>query len=308
MPESRTLRIATRGSELALWQARTVAARLEALGTRVTLSLIESEGDANQWDPLARIGGQGVFTKAIDDAVLSGHADMAVHSCKDMPTNLQPGLLLAAVLEREDPGDVLVLAEPATAERVLQDPGYPARIATGSPRRKAFWQQRFPHHEITGLRGNVPTRIDKIRSQGLDGAIFAAAGLIRLGLSQYLHEPLPWLMPAVGQGAVAIACREADAELIALLHQLNHFPTWQRITAERAFLHTLQGGCSAPVAGHAAFTAEGTLQFAGVAFSPDYSQSASVERTVPVAQYTHLGTSAARELLAQHPDAKNWLV
>lgn len=307
MPSTaRTVRIATRGSDLALWQARTVAARLQALGVAAELTLIESEGDANQWAPLAQIGGQGVFTKAVDDAVRSGKADLAVHSCKDMPTRMQPELMLTAVLPREDATDVLVLADPTQAERVLQDPTYPARIATGSPRRKAFWQQRFPHHQIAELRGNVPTRIEKIQREGLDGAIFAVAGLKRLGLTQYLHQPLTWLLPAVGQGAVAIACRAADTELQTLLAPLNDAPTWAAITAERDFLRTLQGGCTAPIAGHATHQG-GIIQFAGTIFSPDYKDVAHIQLEAPAAEFGTLGIAAAEALLARHPHVSAWL-
>lgn len=240
-------RIGTRRSALAKWQAEHVAGRLHALGFASELVFISTEGDRVLDTPLPLMGGKGVFTKALDDALLAGEVDLAVHSLKDLPTEPVPGLTVAAVLERADPRDVLVVR----AGTEFLESSAPATLATGSPRRAAQWLRRYPHHHTVDLRGNVPTRLAKLQNSTWDGAIFAAAGLARLGLEQHIAQYLDWMLPAPGQGAVAVVAPTAAPELLKALAALHHGPTAVAVAAERAVLAGLGSGCSLPVGARA---------------------------------------------------------
>jgi hydroxymethylbilane synthase len=242
------IRIATRGSPLALWQAEHVRSLLTAAhpDLAVELVIVASAGDANRTQPLHEIGGLGLFTKEIQDAVLDGRAELAVHSLKDLPTQSHPALTLAAVPTRGTTEDALI------APRYGGFAGLPegARLATGSLRRRAQLLRLRPDLKIVEIRGNVETRLDKLASEELDGVILAAAGLERLGLADRITERLTAdaMLPAVGQGALGVECRTDDAATRALLTTVNHPPTHAAVAAERAFLAGLQGGCRLPIA------------------------------------------------------------
>lgn len=267
------LRIGTRKSKLALWQAKKVAEELKKQKVETELVEIESFGDKEQDIPIHKMGDKGVFTKALDEALLSGKIDLAVHSLKDVPTFLPEGLELAAVLERGNPADVLV--KPATKKDSLHKV-----VATGSIRRRAFWKNRFPGDEVVGLRGNVPTRLQKVDSNDWYGAVFAYAGLQRIGFEDRISEVLDWMIPAPSQGAVGIMSR-ADSNYRELLEQINHTNTRICVDIERAFLNELEAGCSSPLGAYANINND-TLYFIGAVLSPDGSQRLDIEREIPV--------------------------
>ncbi|MDX2062842.1 MAG: hydroxymethylbilane synthase [Bacteroidia bacterium] len=293
------LTVGTRSSQLALWQAQWVATLIRRTGHAAELRTIESYGDVVTDRPLAEIGtelvGKGVFTKALDDALSEGQIDLAVHSYKDVPTQLPEGLKLAALLPREDPHDVLVCRAGAG---FLAQPTYPAVVATGSTRRQAAWRHRYPNHQVVDLRGNVQTRLKKLYEGTWDGAIFAAAGLRRLGLFEPSQPVLTWLLPAPAQGAIAIVCRAADHPVADALAHLNDGPTAAATLAERTVLRVLEGGCSAPVGALA--EAQGTeLRLRAEVYSPDGQQRLQAEATGPAEAPQALGTQVAQALLAQ---------
>ncbi len=248
----RSIRIGTRGSALAVWQADYVKTRLEERypETEVSEVLMTTKGDKILDAPLAKIGGKGLFTKELEQAMLEGEIDLAVHSLKDMPTALPEGLVLAAVTRRADPGDALVSEHFAHFRDLPQG----ARVGTSSLRRRAQLLHARPDLEIVNLRGNVHTRLRKMKEQGLDAAVFAVAGLKRLGLADCIREVLPQslMLPAVGQGALAVETRAEDAELRSLLAFLNDEATAACARAERAFLARVEGGCQVPVGVYAA--------------------------------------------------------
>ena len=241
------VRLGTRGSPLALWQTRWVAEALEAqhAGMRTELVIIRTTGDRNRRDPLAQLGGKGLFVKELEDALLRREIDVAVHSMKDMPTELPPGLHFGAIPPRAEMRDAFVGRD----GRTLTECTEPWRIGTGSLRRQAQLLARYRTLHMQDLRGNVDTRLRKVQHGEVDGAVLAAVGLIRLGLEEHITEILPidLMLPAVGQGALAVETRVGDwvDELLAPLH---HAPTAHAITAERAFLAHLGGGCMVPIA------------------------------------------------------------
>ncbi|HEX7117643.1 MAG TPA: hydroxymethylbilane synthase [Longimicrobiales bacterium] len=244
-----TLRLGSRGSRLALWQAEHVKRRLEEAhrGLHVEIRILHTTGDRITDVPLARIGDKGLFTKEIDRAVVSGAVDAAVHSLKDVPTRLADGLALAAVLEREDPRDVYI---PAAGSADTLD-GLPAgaTVGTSSLRRRAQLLHTRPDLRVEDLRGNLDTRMERLREGRYDAIILARAGIRRLGFEDAVRqvlEPPAWL-PAVGQGALGVAVREDDERTRALLAPLRHAETAAATTAERAFLRTLEGGCQIPI-------------------------------------------------------------
>jgi hydroxymethylbilane synthase len=243
--------IGTRGSALALWQARHVASLVESLnpGTEVDLEIIKTKGDKILDTPLALIGGKGLFTKEIEDALLDGRVDLAVHSMKDLPTELPEGLNIGAVLVREDPRDVFISADFKTLEELP----FGAKIGTSSLRRIAFLMSRFPGVKTVPIRGNVDTRLRKIESEQLDGILLASAGIKRMGFGERVTQHLdPELMvPAIGQGALGIEARIGDARIDELLAPLMHFQTRSCVAAERAFLRRMGGGCQVPMGAHA---------------------------------------------------------
>lgn len=242
--------IGTRGSALALWQARFVARALREAHPDVEVNLltIKTTGDKIIDSPLAQIGGKGLFTKEIEEALLEKRVDLAVHSMKDLPTELPQGLHVAAVMKREDPRDVFISRD----GRQLGELGPGERIGTSSLRRKAFLLNKFPQLEIVSIRGNVDTRLRKIETENLAGVILAAAGIIRLGFAErvtaYLEPEL--LIPAIGQGALAIESRVSDESTNSVLLPLNDPNTSVCVSIERAFLRRMGGGCQVPMAAH----------------------------------------------------------
>jgi hydroxymethylbilane synthase len=244
----RTVRIGTRGSALALAQTRGIEAQLQARhpGVATELVIIKTTGDKLKDVPLAQVGGKGLFIKEIEEALLAGTVDLAIHSLKDMPAEMPPGCVLGAVPEREDYRDAFI------SHRYDSLGEIPAggRVGTGSLRRKVQILHRRPDLEVVHLRGNVDTRLRKLENEGLDAIILAAAGLKRLGLG---HVPRGYLatedmLPAIGQGALGLEVRGDDQEMLDLLKPLNHYPTQVAVTGERAFLARLEGGCLIPVA------------------------------------------------------------
>jgi hydroxymethylbilane synthase len=291
------LRIGTRGSPLALAQARMVRARLAAVQgvdeERITLTIIRTTGDAIQDRTLAQAGGKGLFTKEIEEALHAGAIDLAVHSAKDMPTVLPDGLLIAAVLPREDPRDVFI-SRMANTLRELR-PG--AVVGTASLRRQAIVKRLRPDVEVVPIRGNVETRLRKLDEGVVDATLLALAGLKRLGLAKAATSifAADEFLPAVGQGIVAIETRTDDAATRKLLDAINHAETALALTAERAFLGALDGSCRTPIAGHATIAA-GRLSFRGLIAKPDGSASFECTREGPASAAAALGADAGAEL------------
>lgn len=286
---SKRLRIGTRDSELALWQARTVKGRLSGSGHECELVPVKSTGDLVLDKPLYELGITGIFTKTLDVALLKGTIDLAVHSMKDVPTALPLGIVQAAVLKRANPLDILV----HKGLDFLNEEGV---IATGSLRRKAQWLNRYPLHEIVDLRGNVNTRMQKLRENPWNGAIFAAAGLERIGLLPEKHTTLQWMLPAPAQGAMVVVCRETDTETWEHISMLNDPETQACTTMEREFLRELEGGCTAPIGALATFGEEG-IRFRGGVFSLDGSRQVQLDRTVASQKAKGFGKYCAREVL-----------
>jgi hydroxymethylbilane synthase len=260
MTEANPVRIATRASELALRQARIVESALAARDVGTELKTFRTTGDKRLDEPLSAIGGKGLFTKELETALLKGSVDCCVHSLKDLPTESQAGLVIAAVLARDDPRDVLVLNDVIEAEG-LHDIPRGSRIGTSSLRRRAQVLAMRPDLDVVDLRGNVPTRLRKVDEGQVHAAILAAAGLHRLDarqrISAYL-EPPAWL-PAAGQGAIAVQIREDDARMRALIARLNDEATMIATTAERAFLAALEGGCQVPIGALVTETGDGLV-------------------------------------------------
>lgn len=264
--------IATRGSRLALWQAEHVKARIEAAhpGVRVELSVIKTKGDIILDVPLAKVGGKGLFVKEIEEALLDGRADLAVHSMKDVPMELPEDLVLGCIPERETPADIFLSAHFSGLNAL--PPG--AHVGTSSLRRQAQLLALRPDLRISSLRGNVDTRLHKLQDGIYDAIILAAAGLRRLELSAPVMESLPVsvFLPAVGQGALGIECRADRADLLALLRFLEHPATRVRVEAERGFLAGLEGGCQVPIAGHAVMTGPDAFRLEGLVAETDGSR------------------------------------
>ncbi len=250
------IRIATRGSRLALWQAEHVSARLQTLhpSLEIQLNIIKTQGDIILDVPLAKVGGKGLFVKEIEEALLRGDADLAVHSMKDVPAELPEGLVLACIPEREEACDCLLSARFSGLEELPRG----ALVGTSSLRRQAQLLRLRPDLRIAALRGNVDTRLRKLMEGSYDAVVLAAAGLARLDLSAPHMQMLrpPDFLPAVGQGALGIECREDRQEVLDLLAPLEHRATRIRVEAERAFLAGLDGGCQVPIAGHAVMQGE----------------------------------------------------
>lgn len=293
------IRIGTRSSDLAMWQANTVAQQLEHFGCETEIVKIDSIGDVVLDKPLYELGVTGVFTKNLDVALLNGTIDIAVHSFKDVPTLLPEGIVQAAVVKRGDFNDVLIMKEDEnffTNEHAI--------IATGSLRRKAQWLYRYPNHKIVGLRGNVNSRLQKLEDNDWDGAIFAKIGLKRLQLLPPQEEQiiLDWMVPAPAQGAVMIAGLEKDTELMEFVKQINHEDTAKCVKIERDFLRVLEGGCTAPI-GALALIINEEVKFKAVLFSPDGSNKMEFSKKVPVDNSWDLGEYGAKFLLER--GAKN---
>ena len=295
---SREIRIATRKSALALWQAEYVKARLEAShpGLKVSLVPMVSRGDKLLDAPLAKIGGKGLFVKELETALMENDADIAVHSMKDVPMEFPEGLGLYCICEREDPRDAFVSNHYDSLNAL--PPG--SVVGTSSLRRQAQLLARRPDLKIQFLRGNVNTRLAKLDAGEYDAIILAAAGLIRRGFCERLRSNIgvDESLPAGGQGAVGIECRTADSELHALLECLNHAPTATRVVAERALNKRLNGGCQVPIACYAVLEGE-QLWLRGLVGQPDGTLLLRAEGRAPAADAEALGVQVAEALLAQ---------
>jgi hydroxymethylbilane synthase len=295
---SQPLRIGTRASPLALWQANYVADRLRPVVAPRSVELIEIQttGDQIRDRPLGQIGGEGVFTKEIQRALLAGTVDVGVHSLKDLPTIAVEGLVLAAVPPRGPVGDVFVSHRHGRFDALPEG----AVVGTGSLRRQAQAWNRRPDLKLIDIRGNVETRLRKLREQDLDGLILAQAGLERLGLGQVVTEVLDsaWMLPAVGQGALGLECRAGDETTRSILSQLDDQSTRQAVLAERSFLLSLGGGCQVPI-GALATISGNMLTLRGVVLPPDGRQR--LEDTIggPAAEAVELGRQLAERLLQQ---------
>jgi len=294
------LRIGSRGSPLAQAQVREVKSRLAAAvgldPERVAIEVIRTTGDVIVDRPLAEAGGKGLFTKEIEEALIAGAIDLAVHSSKDLPTVLPPGLVLAGFLPREDARDAFI----SRGAKTLLDLPPRAVIGTASPRRQALVKRARPDLAVSTLRGNVETRLRKLDAGEVDATILAVAGLKRLGLlatATAIFEPEEFL-PAVGQGAIAIETRADDAEARALVAKIADADTAIALAAERAFLAVLDGSCRTPIAGHAQ-VAGGTLRFRGMIVKPDGSEAHEARREGRTADAAEIGADAGRELRAR---------
>lgn len=283
------IRIGTRDSELALWQANTVKSRLENLGYQTELVPVKSQGDLVLDIPLYEMGIVGVFTKTLDVAMLSGKVDIAVHSMKDVPTLLPKGIIQTAVLERATSNDILI-----TNGEI--DYSKPCTVATGSLRRKAQWLNRYSNHEIVDLRGNVNTRLQKLKDNDWEGAIFAKAGLERIKVLPSQYTELDWMIPAPAQGAMVIVAMENDEFSVEATSKLNHKESEICTTVEREFLRTLEGGCSAPIGAFAKIE-ENKIIFKGSLFSLDGKQKLDIEKSAEVLDYKDFGQNCAKYIL-----------
>ncbi len=294
------LRIGTRGSALALWQTEHVRARLYAAGQATERIEIRTTGDIVQHVPLAKIGAQALFTRQIDDAMLEGRIDLAVHSLKDLPTTLPAGITLAAVGEREDPRDALVGRGPLR----WSDLAHGALLATSSLRRRAQVLHLRPDLQVRDIRGNVDTRLAKLEAHPeWAGILLAAAGLVRLGFADRIGERLPdeVMLPAPGQGALAVTARAGDAAAAAAAARaLHHGPSALVTAAERAFLRTLEGGCQVPVAAHATLDETGRLRLHGRVLSLSGERAIEgieTDRAREAAEAEAIGVRLAERLL-----------
>lgn len=291
---SKVIRIGTRDSELALWQANTVKDMLKALGHEVELVSVKSAGDLALDKPLYELGITGIFTKALDVAMLNGDIDIAVHSMKDVPTALPKGIVQAAVLERGNFMDILAFQD---NEEFLAHPE--GIIATGSLRRKAQWLNRYPTHTVVDLRGNVNSRMQKLTDSDWNGAIFAAAGLERIGLEHEHTIGLTWMIPAPAQGAIMVVAMEADEEIKAICAELNHERTEICVTQEREFLRLLEGGCTAPIGGLCYINNDDKVVLKGVLLTVDGTKKLEAEITANLGEHQNLGKDCANSILAR---------
>ena len=323
---NQVIRIGTRESQLAVWQATQVQQFLLQHNFQSALVYIKSEGDIDLQTPLYEMGVQGIFTKSLDIALLNNKIDIAVHSMKDVPTQMAKGIVHAAVLKRASHKDILVphpdidnvskifgmgvveiesisitktgsrTKKTITKREVNTGEKISAIIATSSIRRKAQWLHRFPHHTIETLRGNVNTRLRKLKESNWHGAIFAAAGLERIGLRPEKSIELDWMLPAPAQGAIMVVCRDADTYCLEACSTMHDTATALCTKAERDFLRTLLGGCSTPISALAEIK-NGVLHFRGNIFSPDGKHKVEVETSCPVNDAVDVGVKAAKDLL-----------
>ena len=296
------LRIATRQSPLALWQAEHVAERLRQAHPQLEVALVgmTTRGDRILDSPLAKVGGKGLFVKELEQGMLDGEADIAVHSMKDVPVELPQGLHLPVILAREDPRDAFVCDQYPDLQALPQG----ARVGTSSLRRQCQLRERRPDLQIYDLRGNVNTRLAKLDGGEYDAIILAAAGLRRLGLERRIGRLLSpeESLPAIGQGAIGIECRTADDRVNRLITVLDDAPTHVRVLAERALNARLSGGCQVPIAGFAELEGE-ALMLRGLVGDPDGSKMVRGLVRGPPEQAQALGTALAEELLARGADA-----
>ena len=291
---NKVIRIGTRDSQLALWQAHTVENQLQALGYKTQIVPVKSIGDLKLDTPLYELGITGIFTKTLDVAMLNNTVDIAVHSLKDVPTALPKGIVQAAVLKRASTLDILVTKE-------VVDYKMPLTIATGSLRRKAQWLHKYPTHTVVDLRGNVNTRLQKLQDNSWQGAIFAKAGLERIDVLPSRYTSLDWMTPAPAQGAMTIVALEKDPFCIEATQKLNDTPSQICTQIERDFLRTLEGGCTAPIGALAKIEGD-TIQFKGCLLSLDGTKKIAIEKTISLKLAAKAGDAIAKELLQKGGD------
>ncbi len=288
---SKVIRIGTRDSQLALWQAETVQNKLINLGYKTEIIPVKSTGDVVLDKPLYELGITGIFTKTLDVAMLNGSVDIAVHSMKDVPTLLPIGIIQSAVLERANTSDILV-------HKGLDFLNSEGVIATGSLRRKAQWLHKYPNHQVVDLRGNVNLRLQKLEDNNWNGAIFAKAGLERIEVLPENYINLDWMIPAPAQGAVVVHTMENDSYTFEAVLKLNDQKTDICTAIERSFLRKLEGGCTAPI-GAIATIKEDTVSFQGALFSLDGSQKIMVKRQdIRLSEIATFGENCAEEILS----------
>ena len=291
---NKVIRIGTRDSQLALWQAHTVENQLQALGYKTQIVPVKSIGDLKLDTPLYELGITGIFTKTLDVAMLNNTVDIAVHSLKDVPTALPKGIVQAAVLKRASTLDILVTKE-------VVDYKMPLTIATGSLRRKAQWLNKYPTHTVVDLRGNVNTRLQKLQDNSWQGAIFAKAGLERIDVLPSRYTSLDWMTPAPAQGAMTIVALEKDSFCIEATQKLNDTPSQICTQIERDFLRTLEGGCTAPIGALAKIEGD-TIQFKGCLLSLDGTKKIAIEKTITLQLAAKAGDAIAKEVLQKGGD------
>jgi hydroxymethylbilane synthase len=290
---SKTIRIGTRDSELALWQTKTVEKKLNDLGYETEIIAVKSDGDIVLDKPLYELGITGIFTKTLDLAMIQGKIDIAVHSMKDVPTLLPNGIVQGAVLERASAYDILV--HKGNLDFLSQEN---STIASSSLRRKACWLHKYPTHKVADIRGNVNTRLQKVIDSNWNGAIFAEAGLDRINLKPDNFITLDWMIPAPAQGAMIVVCNADDFFSLDAVSQLNHIETEICTYIERQFLKTLEGGCTAPIGAIATYNEkDDVIDFTGVLLSIDGKQKLEITKTVAVSEWKKLGFHAAQEIL-----------
>ena len=302
MAQTRPIRIGTRGSRLALWQARALSEALAAAhgfaAARIETVPIRTSGDRIRDRALAEAGGKGLFTKEIEDRLIGGEIDLAVHSAKDMETFLRPGLLIGAYLEREDARDSLISRHGGSLAELPEG----ALVGTASIRREALLRRARPDLRMGLLRGNVPTRLGRVEAGDFDATLLAAAGLKRLGMESRIaaYLPLDSFPPACGQGAIAIECRDDDHEMRSLLAAIDHGQTTHAIACERAFLAALDGSCRTPIAGHAEVDG-GSLRFAGMILSEDGMEFYEAAAAGDASDAAAIGRAAGEEIRRSAP-------
>lgn len=292
------IRIGTRDSALALYQAKAVQADLHNVDIKTEIVKIASDGDVDLITPLYEMGIQGIFTKTLDAALLDNRIDIAVHSSKDIPTKQPHGLTMCATLERATPYDCLVLPKGITSP----DFSASVTIATSSIRRKLQWLNRYPNHRTENLRGNIQTRLHKLDTSGWQGAIFAQAALERLQVTSHTFLTLDWMLPSPAQGAIGIVCREDDSLVLRACQAINHRETEMCVALERDFLAALHGGCSVPIAAYAQIKGD-EIFFQGNVMNLDAQEKCEVKMTFKKSESIIAGQLAAQNILAHGADS-----
>jgi len=289
------IRIGTRDSKLALWQAEKVQSLLLEQGLESVIVPTKSEGDLDLVTPLYAMGVQGVFTKTLDAYLLSDKIDIAVHSMKDVPIQLPEGIIEAAVLERASHKDIYVPKETIPFDFKLAD-SMPFTIATGSVRRRAQWLNKYPKHKIADLRGNLQTRFQKLKENNWNGAIFAAAGLDRLNMRPEVAFEIDWMLPAPAQGAIMVVCQAQNQAIFEACQKINHPNTAIEVKVERDFLAALMGGCSTPISALAIIEHD-KIKFEGNVVTPDGSQKFEIKHHFYIDEASSAGAFAAKRIL-----------
>ncbi|MHC5363033.1 hydroxymethylbilane synthase [Myroides sp. LJL110] len=296
---NKTIRIGTRDSELALWQANTVAKLLQKNGFKTMLVPVKSTGDLNLDKPLYQMGITGIFTKTLDIAMINNQIDIAVHSMKDVPTALPQGIVQGAVLKRANTQDILIYKNDAS----FLSNDLSSTIATGSLRRRAQWLHKYPNDKMVDLRGNVITRLEKLEQSNWQGAIFASAGLDRIKRKPKNYINLDWMVPAPAQGAMLVVVNADNDFAMQAVSLLNDYEAEMTTHIERQFLRTLEGGCTAPIGALASYNEQDeSIDFKGVLFSLDGQIKHEIVKKVDIKQWKKLGFFAAKELLEQGAD------